>query len=307
MQFPIIPEAIRLERLEPPSGRIRMILDTDTYNEIDDQFALVYALLSPERLDLETVYAAPFHNRRSEGPGDGMEKSYEEILRLLERMDVSPEGFAFRGSMDYLRGGEPQGSEAVADLVDRAMKTEGPPLYVAAVGAITNVASAILMEPRIIEKIVVVWLGGQPLQWPTTKEFNLGQDVPAARVIFDSGVPLVRLPCHGVTSHLLVTLPELERYVEGRSAIGDYLVEIFRGYSKDHFGYAKEIWDISAIAYLLEPEWTPSVLVHSPILTDQVTWSFDSSRHFIRDAVAVRRNAIFRDLYTKLGAFAART
>jgi len=305
MQFPIIPEATRLARLEPPSGRVRMVLDTDTYNEIDDQFALVYALLSPERLDLEAVYAAPFHNRRSEGPGDGMEKSYEEILRLLERMDVSPEGFAFRGSMDYLRGKEPQQSEAVADLVDRAMKTGGLPLYVAAVGAITNVASAILMEPRIIEKIVVVWLGGQPLHWPTTKEFNLGQDVPAARVVFDSGVPLVRLPCHGVTSHLLVTLPELERYVEGRGVIGDYLVEIFRGYSEDHFGYAKEIWDISAIAYLLEPEWTPTVLVHSPILTDRVTWSFDKGRHFIRDAVAVRRNAIFRDLYTKLGAFAS--
>ena len=56
-----------------------MVLDTDTYNEIDDQFALVYALLSPERLNVEAIYAAPFHNKRSQGPEDGMHRSYDEI------------------------------------------------------------------------------------------------------------------------------------------------------------------------------------------------------------------------------------
>ena len=86
MTFPQIPDAIRLERLRPPAGRVRMVLDTDTYNETDDQFALVHALLSPERLAVEAVYAAPFHNERSDGPGHGMELSYQEILRLLQRL-----------------------------------------------------------------------------------------------------------------------------------------------------------------------------------------------------------------------------
>ncbi|MFC1725309.1 hypothetical protein ACFL4T_06755 [candidate division KSB1 bacterium] len=45
---------------EPPAGRVRMVLDTDTYNEIDDQFAVVYSLISPERLNVEAIYAAPF-------------------------------------------------------------------------------------------------------------------------------------------------------------------------------------------------------------------------------------------------------
>ena len=62
----------------------RVVLDTDTYNEIDDQFALVHVLLSPERVRLEAIYAAPFHNSRSSGPGDGMRKSFEEIHRVLE-------------------------------------------------------------------------------------------------------------------------------------------------------------------------------------------------------------------------------
>ena len=50
--------ARRLELLEPPADHVRMVLDTDTYNEIDDQFALVYALLSPERITCEAIYAA---------------------------------------------------------------------------------------------------------------------------------------------------------------------------------------------------------------------------------------------------------
>ena len=66
---------------------IKMILDTDTYNEVDDQFALVYALLSPESVKVEAVHAAPFHNENSSGPGDGMRKSYAEILRLMAFMD----------------------------------------------------------------------------------------------------------------------------------------------------------------------------------------------------------------------------
>ncbi|MBN1584254.1 MAG: nucleoside hydrolase [Anaerolineae bacterium] len=301
MNFPELSNALRLARLEPPAGRIRMVLDTDTYNEIDDQFAVVYALLSPDKLNLEAIYAAPFYNSRSSGPGDGMEKSYQEILRLLERLDVSPAGFVFRGSSGFLPDWDhPHRSEAALDLVARAMSDDEQPLYVLAIGAITNVASAILIEPRIVERIVVVWLGGQPLHWPHTREFNLGQDVQAARVILDSGVPLVQIPCSGVASHLLTTVAEIERYVEGQGAIGDYLAQIFKAYHVDHFAWSKVIWDISGVAWLLDGSWVPTEVVHSPLLTDQVTWSVDRSRHFVRFASYVNRDPIFRDLFAKL-------
>jgi len=225
------------------------VLDTDTYNEVDDQFAVTQALLSPDRLEVEALYAAPFSNNRSSGPGDG-------------------------------------------------------PLYVVAIGAITNVASAILMEPRIMEKIVVVWGGGDPLHWRCAADFNLGQDLHASRLLFECGVPLVLIPCQGVCSHLQTTIPELERYVEGRGAIGDYLVEIVKGYSGDHYAWSKVIWDIAAIGYMLEPKWVPTTVVHSPFLTDQFTWSVDHQRHFIRVATHVHRDPIFRDLFQKLEAHA---
>lgn len=307
MTFPTISDALRLSRLTPPTGKVHMVLDTDTYNEVDDQFAVVYALLSSEKLTVDALYAAPFFNRNSSGPADGMERSYREILTLLERIDVSPAGLVFRGSDRYLPDWEhPVESDAARDLIAKAMARgeDDAPLYVVAIGAITNVASAILMEPEIIKRIVVVWLGGHAYHWPDTREFNLWQDVPASRVIFDSGVPLVQIPVMGVCSHLHTTIPEIERYVQGCGTIGAYLAETVKGYHGDHFGWSKVIWDISAVAYLLDESWTPTNLVHSPILTDQGTWSFDDRRHLIRSAWHVHRDPIFRDLFTKLARFA---
>src|SRR5690606_32522189 len=102
MNFPGLSPQFRLQRLEPPRGRVSLVLDTDAYNEVDDQFALVHALLSPEKLRVEAVYAAPFHNCRSAGPADGMERSFEEILRLLELLDHPAAGLVYRGATSFL-------------------------------------------------------------------------------------------------------------------------------------------------------------------------------------------------------------
>ena len=312
--FPTLDPARRLARLDPPAQRPRAVLDTDTYNEIDDQFAIVQALLSPEALDVEAIYAAPFHNEKSSGPGDGMEKSYDEILRLLERLDRTPDGFVYRGSTAWLADAETaQPSDAASDLVARGMSgdVDDAPLYVVAIGAITNVTSALLMEPELVKRIVVVWLGGHALYWPHAREFNLKQDVLAAQILFDCGVPLIHVPCMGVVSHLTTTVPEVERYVDGRGAIGTYLADIFRGHEDDStvddstgekMAWAKQIWDMAAVAWLLNPAWLPTDLVPSPILTDNMTWSVDRSRHLIRSARWVNRNAIFRNFFEKLAS-----
>jgi inosine-uridine nucleoside N-ribohydrolase len=298
--FPKLTESQRIQALNPPQGKISMVLDTDTYNEIDDQFAVVYSLLADE-LEVEAIYAAPFQNFRSNGPGDGMERSYEEILRLLERLDHSPENFVYRGSDTYLpAANQPVESDAARNLVERAMADREGPLYVLPIGAITNIASAILIEPAIIERIVVVWLGGHPHNWRSTNEFNLGQDIHASRLIFDCGVPFVQIPCKNVAEHLRTTMPEMERYVKGKGAIGDYLFEIFTDYGKDKFAWSKVIWDISTVAWLINPDWIPTVLTHSPILTDQITFSHDPTRHLMRVAIDANRDAVFGDLFKRL-------
>ncbi len=307
--YPIIDEAHRLKLLSPPSGKVRMVLDTDTFNEVDDQFAVTHALLSPESMCVEAIYAAPYYKKSISSPGEGMELSYQEILQLLQRLDIADEGLTHRGSAAFMADATtPVKSAATEDLIARAMATnpDDGPLYVVAIGAITNVASSILLEPAIIERIVVVWLGGHALYWPSAREFNLSGDPHAARILFDCGVPLLQLPCWPVVSHLLTNIPELERYVEPCGAIGAFLTERVKSYHTEHKGWGKEIWDLAATAYLVNPDWIETTLVHSPILTTEETWSVDQRRHLIRTATRIKRDAIFRDFFDKLAAFTSK-
>jgi purine nucleosidase len=286
----------------PPDGVVRVVIDTDTYNEIDDQFAVVYALLSPERLRVEALYAAPFHNERSTGPEDGMRQSHDELHRLLNRLGPAHSAPVHFGSTSWLPAkDEPVPSPAATDLIERATRADGP-LYVVTLGAPTNVASALLLEPAIADRIVVVWLGGNPGYWHRAVEFNVGQDLHASHVLLDSGVPLVHIPCRNVTEHLRTTLPEIDRYARGTGPIGDYLAGIFAEYFTDHFARSKVLWDVGAVAWVVEPEWVPTVTVHSPVLTSEGTWSHDPRRHLIREALWTDRDAIFGDFFRKLAA-----
>jgi purine nucleosidase len=294
-----IPEEDSIEILKLPHGRIRAVLDTDAYNEIDDQFAIVYALLSPENIDLEAIYAAPFFNSRSTSAADGMEKSYKEIDRLLRLMGMSCP--TFKGSRDFISNTRRViPSPAVTDLITRASQESSGPLYVLAIGAITNIASAIETAPDIADKIVVVWLGGHANHWPDNEEFNLRQDPDAVRIILESEVPFVRIPCVPVADHLLTTEQELESYLKGQSPLCDYLCRIFSEFREHEGAWSKVIWDISVVAWLINPEWVPTEIVRTPTLTKNNKWRGRRTRHPMRQAVMVDRDAVFTDLFTKL-------
>lgn len=300
---PLSPEEL-IAKLRWPEKPVDMVLDTDTYNEIDDQFALVYALLSPERMNVKAVYAAPFHNKRSSGPGDGMEKSYEEILRLLDFMNRSPDGFAFRGTTEWLPDMQnaPE-SEAVDHLIELARsREESDPLYVVAIGAITNVAAALIKAPEIARKIVILWLGGHPIYWPHANEFNMQGDILASQIILDCGAPLVRFPCALVAQALTSTIAEMERFAKPCGKIGAYLFEIFADYEKRLRtpGCSKVVWDLAPIGWLIDQAGIPSELIPSPILNDRLTLSFDARRHWIREVPSIDRDYIYKDLFTKL-------
>ena len=295
-----------LETLVSKKGVIKTILDTDTYNEIDDQFALVQMLLSKERIDVLSINAAPFSmNNRSDDPQKGMELSYEEIFRLLKKINFKKNNFVFKGSTKYVGfDKKPIDSPAADNIIENALKcSESDPLYVVAIGAITNVASAILKQPEIINKIVVVWLGGNALYWPENNEFNLKQDISGAQVLFDSGVSLVLVPCKGVTSHLISTVPEIEKYIEPHGEIGKFLAMRFKEYNNNHKGWSKEIWDMAAVSWVLNEEWAPTNIAPSPILLDDKTWTFDENRHPIKIVYDIKRDLILQDFIEKLENF----
>ena len=301
-----IDNARLIRRLEKPKGRVDVVIDTDTYNEIDDQYALSYLIKSDEKLDLKAIYAAPFFNEKSTGPADGMEKSYREImnvLTLLEREDLKEH--VYRGSTEYLPSEtEPVISDAAKDLAERAMNyTEEHPLYVVAIAAITNVASALLLNPDIKNRIVLIWLGGNATNWPDNKEFNLYQDVAGARIVFGCGVPLVQLPCMGVVSAFTTSGPELEYHLRGKNKLCDYLVNVTMTEAAACNGgpvWTRPIWDVTAVSWLLDGDFEEDCLIHSPIPEYDNRYAFDNNRHFIKYVYHIKRDKLFADLFAKL-------
>jgi inosine-uridine nucleoside N-ribohydrolase len=294
-----------IKQLQRPITPVSAVLDTDTYNEMDDQFALAYFLLSGERIRPKAVYAAPFSNNRASTPAEGMEKSYHEILNVLNIMGEKNIPVC-RGSTMYLPNEKtPVESDAAHDIVKRAMEhSPENPLYVLAIGAITNVASAILLEPAICERIVIIFLGGHSHCWPAPwAEFNLSQDIAAGRVVFGCGAPVVQLPCWGVVSHLSTTEPELRTHVKGKSVLGDYLYNLSCRVAEQDGGssaWSRVIWDISVVAWLLGENFVQDMLVPTPIPSYDHGYIHDSSRHFMKVAYYVNRDAIFLDLFKKL-------
>ena len=295
-----------LARLQKPKRKVDVVLDTDTYNEIDDQFALAFLIKSSEKLCLKGIYAAPFYNQNSSSPKDGMEKSYNEIfnvLALMKRDDLKP--LVKRGSENYLQSESKYvNSEAARSLVELAMQySPSEPLYVIGIGAITNVASAILMQPEIINRIVIVWLGGNALHWIDNNEFNCSQDVAAARIVFGCGAALVQLPCMGVVSAFTTSRPELEHWLRGKNELCDYLVDTTTKAAVHDSGistWTRVIWDVTAVGWLLDGDFMSSRIEHSPIPEYGNHYCFDPRRHLYRYVYHINRDSLFKELFERL-------
>lgn len=297
----------RTKMLMPPSGRVDVVLDTDAYNEVDDQFAIAYLLRSADRLNTVAIYAAPFDNSRCQGAEDGMRKSYDEILHILDLCgENSYKSKVYEGSKTFLEDiSKPVDSPAARDLAQRAMEySSDAPLYVIAIGAITNIASALLLNPAIAERIVIIWLGGHAHHWAHTREFNMRQDYLSARIVMGSAAPFVQLPCSGVVSEFLTTIPELEYWLVGKNPLADYLARNTIAYAgdKSKIPWSKVIWDVTAVAWLLNDG---EQFLHTRIVNVRLPHPDGYYEDEIADlpmcyVYGIRRNALFRDLFEKL-------
>ncbi|MEM7143466.1 MAG: nucleoside hydrolase [Actinomycetota bacterium] len=321
-----------------PDGPLRVVIDTDTANEIDDQFAIAWALLSPDRLTVEGIHAAPFCHghyfdavdaaarlrggdrtgleivagmigpeRRAKmtadrPPAEGEERSRAEIHRLLDAMDVDAPPVKAGSTRFMASPDDIVESDAAHHLIERAHAGDGP-LYVPTIGAPTNVAAALLMDPTIAEKLVVIFLAGFPSAVPHGDDsFNLVQDRFASNVLFESDVPLLYQPGYQVAEVLGFSLPDADRWLKGQGALGDLLHQIYVENPIDRdvekVGRSWVIWDIIAIAWLLDPTWAPTFETGRARVTERHTWEpIGGTMH---EAFRVQRGAIFADLLRKI-------
>ena len=181
---------------------------------------------------------------------------------MFELCGIDSTGKVLHGSPRYLDSAEdPIDSAGARFIIERALADDRP-LYVLAMGAVTNIASALLMEPRIIEKIVVIWTSAFPSYSPfcNRPSLNLVQD-PSGVPAFVRHAAFRLSICLDTTSgaQLKISLPEMERFVRGKGSIGNYLHHLYAN-NPLHRMFAITgnetktwvIWDIIDVAWLLD-------------------------------------------------------
>lgn len=297
-----------LKNLTPPAGVIDVVIDTDAYTEIDDLYAIAYLLLHREKFRVKGICAAPFDKpAKAATPKLAMEKSYDTVKDLLQRMQRSDIP-VFYGSASYLPDEQiPVESPAADFMAELAMSYSAEKsLYIVAIGAISNVASAILKNPAMKENCVVVWLGGHSAHLPRgVDEYNMRQDIAGARLLFGCGIPLVHVPCKGAADRFLTTQPELERWIKGKNALCDFLYRYTLEEAEQYATgkpWSRVIWDVIPVAWLLSHEhgFLECAIRPAPVPGYDMEYHFEPNRHPICSVTYVRRDRLMTNLFETL-------
>ncbi|MCI0621102.1 MAG: nucleoside hydrolase [Acidobacteria bacterium] len=230
----------------PPEGPIRMIIDTDAGAEIDDQYALALALGFPERIKIEGFVAAHFG---IDGGAKGIDKSFAEIQTVLEKAGMKGRFPVKRGSDPIVYRDRVPESEGVDFIVERAKAaTPENPLWLVMLGPATDGAAALLKEPSIADRMIVLWHGRT--QWPVRCwNYNAFNDIKAAQLLFE--VP-VRFVLFDTGTHLTIHPEESGRRFTPISELGKYLHEI-RNRHKHYLSPRKGMFDLGDIVAVVDP------------------------------------------------------
>lgn len=288
--------------------RRRLIVDTDAKNEADDQYAIVHALLSPT-LDIRGLIAAHFGTRRSERSMLDSRDEIDLLLGLMGRDDVTVANGSVAAIPDEHSPADSDGVRLI--IAESKLATAEEPLYVAFLGPLTDMASAILLDPDLVRRpVIVIWIGGPGydgiLHDGRGPEFNLSNDIAAANVVFDSGIALWQVP-NNVYSQVNVGYAELDARVAPCGALGAYLVRQLKEWNDRYHPEAIEsrsLGDSPAIGLALYPRGGTFRMRPSPRFSPQGEY-VPGADHPVKVAETVDVRFLLEDLFHKLAAFAA--
>jgi purine nucleosidase len=288
------------------ASRRRVIIDTDAKNEADDQFAIVHALLSPS-LDVRGLIAAHFGTSRSDR---SMEESREEIDLLLHLMSRERQVIVANGAASGISDEKTPRDSAGAHLIIAESKLATPrdPLFVAFLGPLTDMASAILLDADIIHRdIVVIWIGGVGYGGVETYpgvEFNLRNDIAAANVVYDSGITVWQVPSN-VYSQVSVSYTELEEKIGGTSKLADYLINQTVEWNQTYWPEpieSRSLGDSPAISLMVYPRGGNFRIVPAPRFGQEGHY-LPGSGHPIRVVESVDVRFLLEDMFAKIRKF----
>ncbi len=289
-----------------PARRRRVIIDTDAKNEADDQFAIVHAVLT-EMFDLRGLIAAHFGTRRTDR---SMQESRAEIDLLLKLLDRHGTVTVADGAPAALpNASTPVGSPGAQLIIDESrLAAVDDPLYVAFLGPLTDMATAILSDPEIVQRpVIVIWIGGPAydrLEPNAAIEFNLSNDIDAANVVFDSGITVWQVP-RPVYAGVSVSYAELEEKIGGTSDLADYLIRQLVEWNALHHPApieSRSLGDSPAIALLLYPAGGRFRTVPAPRFGPD-GHHVPGSGHPIQVCESVDVRFLLEDMFAKLRRF----
>jgi purine nucleosidase len=266
--------------------KIRVILDTDANNELDDQHAIAYMLFNGDLFDVEAITV-----NRTQAGGDVHQHHAEavRVVKLSNLYNQIPVYLGADGSFNEIKGelhrADFDGAEAVNFIIERARAQHQRRLVLLPVGKLTNIALALAKAPDIASKVRVVWLGSN---YPEPGEYNQVNDEPSLNYILDSGVEfeiaIVRYGKPSGTDAVRATLEEIRRIMPGKgphvdppvtgrhggtfSNFGDYAVSLFENIRLYGDPPSRALFDMAAVAIVKNPAWATAVSLPAPILKD---------------------------------------
>lgn len=298
--------------------RIRVMIDNDFGGDPDGLFQLAHHILSPS-VEIKGIigsgnYEGGFYG--SPGTATYACSQVNELVNVMQLMGKYPvyEGGNF-GLTDIKT---PVISEGAKAIVKEAMREDTKmPLYVECGAGLTSVARAYLMEPRIANKIILVWIGGGEypgltISRPTKNdpEYNLGIDIKACEVIFNvSDIPIWQVP-RDTYRQALYSYSELVYKIKPNGSTGKFLVEKLEEVMKKSKGSLGEAYVLGDSPLVLltallapwsgDPSSSKYVTKSTPMINDFGLYEETTGNRQIRVYTSLDTRLMFDDLVAKL-------
>lgn len=256
------------------SEKIRILLDTDANNELDDQHAIAYLLFNGDYFDVEGITVNKTYN------GGDVEQHYKEAERVVKLCNLYNKIDIYKGAngsfeeiKDNVNEPDFDGIEAVNFIIERAHEKSDRKLVLLPVGKLTNIALALAKDPSIAEKVRIVWLGSN---YPDPGEYNQDNDISSMQYILDSKVDfeiaMVRYDKPSGTDALRALLSEIEEKMPGKGPLisepvtgrhgnkftnfGDYSISLFKNIEEYHGDPpSRALFDMAAVAIVKNSSW----------------------------------------------------
>ncbi len=286
----------------PPGKLARVIINTDAKNEADDQYAIVHGLLTP-CFELHGIVPAHFGTKKS---ATSLKDSHDEVMKLLDLMNLTGKVTVADGAAHAIPDERTAAPSAGAELIIReALKDDPRPLHVAFLGPLTDMAAALLMEPRIADRNVrVVWIGGG--HWPVgNREYNLSNDIASANVVMRSKLEVWQIPMP-VYRMLAVSYAELMERVYDKGPLGKYLVDQLIDWNTrmvaGHIEH-RSLGDSPAIGTIMYPEcgrweWRPA-----PEFNELMNYVHTGANRPIKVYDNCDQRFVLEDMFAKIARF----